>query len=130
MIMLKLINSLKSRSGPTMRLLTAATVVSAAILNTGLAQAAGGDVARGAEKAGTVCAACHGPDGNSQIPTNPILAGQYEDYIVQALKSYREGSRQSAIMAGFAGPLTDQEIADLAAYFSSQKGPLQTAPRN
>jgi len=45
---------------------------------------------------------------------------------VQALKSYRSGARQSAIMAGFAAALTDQQIADLAAYFSSQESSLQT----
>jgi len=45
---------------------------------------------------------------------------------VQALKSYRSGARESAIMSGFAAALTDQQIADLAAYFSSQKSPLQT----
>lgn len=88
---------------------------------------AAGDAAAGEEKAAT-CAACHGADGVSQIATNPILAGQYPSYIEHALKSYRSGERQNAIMAGFASQLTDQDIADLAAWFASQKGPLQTAP--
>lgn len=114
----------------TSSLRLAAATVLAVTLGAGQVQAAGGDAARGAEKANTVCAACHGADGNSQIPTNPILAGQYEDYIVQALKSYRDGSRQNAIMAGFATTLTDQDIADLAAHFASQKGPLQTLSGN
>jgi len=61
---------------------------------------------------------------------NPILAGQYESYLIQALKSYRDGTRQNAIMAGFASALSDQDIDDLAAYFSAQDGPLQTAPIN
>lgn len=90
---------------------------------------ASGDAEAGREKAAT-CAACHGEDGNSQIETNPVLAGQYASYIEHALKSYRDGSRQNAIMAGFATNLTDQDIADLAAWFASQKGALQTAPRN
>ena len=89
---------------------------------------AGGDAAEGEKRAAT-CAACHGADGVSQIPTNPILAGQYPSFLEQALKDYRSGSRQSAIMAGFASQLSDQDIEDLAAWFSSQKGPLQTTPR-
>lgn len=86
---------------------------------------AGGDAAAGKEKAAT-CAACHGADGVSQIPTNPILAGQYASYLEQALKEYRSGVRQNAIMAGFATQLSDQDIEDLAAWFASQKGPLKT----
>ncbi|NND93179.1 MAG: cytochrome c [Granulosicoccus sp.] len=92
----------------------------------GVAQAAG-DAAAGAEKS-TTCAACHGEQGVSEIPTNPVLAGQYPSYIEHALKSYRDGTRQNAIMAGFAAALSDQDIADLAAYFASLDGPLQTAP--
>lgn len=90
---------------------------------------AAGDPKAGQEKSGT-CAACHGADGVSNIPTNPILAGQYASYLEQALKSYRSGSRQNAIMAGFASQLSDQDIEDLAAWFSSQEGSLQTAPKN
>ncbi len=71
------------------------------------------------------CVGCHAADGNSVIPTNPILAGQYEDYLVQALKQYQSGDRQNAIMSGFAAGLTDKEIADLAAWFSSNDSKLQ-----
>jgi len=98
-------------------------VASSMMLSTG-AYAAGD--AKAGEAASATCAACHGADGNSTIPTNPKLAGQYESYLVQALKSYRSGERQSAIMSGFASGLSDQQIADLAAYFSSQKSSLQT----
>jgi len=86
---------------------------------------AGGDAKAGEAESAT-CAACHGADGNSTIPTNPILAGQYESYLVQALKAYRSGDRQSAIMSGFASALSDKQIADLAAYFSAQESSLQT----
>lgn len=86
---------------------------------------AGGDADAG-QAASATCAACHGADGNSTIPTNPKLAGQYESYLVHALKAYRSGDRQNAIMGGFAAALSDQEIADLAAYFSSQESDLQT----
>lgn len=85
---------------------------------------AGGDADAGRKLAET-CAACHGADGNSTIPTNPILAGQYESYLVQALSDYRSGARENAIMAGFAAPLTDQDIRDLAAWFSSQEATLK-----
>lgn len=70
------------------------------------------------------CVACHGADGNSTAPTFPILAGQYEDYLVHALKQYRSGERQNAIM-GASANLTDEEIEDLAAWFSSQESVLQ-----
>jgi len=93
-----------------------------------IAAEAGGDAAAGKEKAVT-CTACHGADGISTAPNFPILAGQYESYLAQALKSYRDGSRQNAIMAGFATQLSDEDIADLSAWYASQTGPLQTAPR-
>lgn len=89
---------------------------------------AGGDESKGAELSAT-CAACHGADGNSTIPTNPILAGQYESYLVRALQDYRSGARQNAIMAGFAAALSDQEIRDLAAYFSNQESELSVLER-
>ncbi|HEY0663967.1 MAG TPA: cytochrome c [Thiobacillaceae bacterium] len=70
----------------------------------------------------TLCAGCHGADGNSTIPSFPRLAGQQPDYIVQALKDYKAGRRKNPIMAGMAGNLSDEDMADLAAYFSEQKG--------
>jgi cytochrome c553 len=106
-------------------LAVSALFVSASVLS--LPAFAGGDAAAGKEKSAT-CAACHGADGVSQIPTNPILAGQYSSYLEHALKAYRSGERQNAIMAGFASQLSDQDVEDLAAWFSSQKGPLKTAP--
>lgn len=87
--------------------------------------ASAGDAANGeALSTAKGCIGCHGVDGNSAIPTNPILAGQYEDYLEQALKQYRSGDRQNAIMSGFAAGLTDKEIADLAAWFSSNESNL------
>lgn len=92
------------------------------------ASVSAGDAAAGESKA-AVCAACHGADGVSTDVNNPILAGQYASYLEFALQSYRNGSRQNAIMSGFASQLSDDDIADLAAWFSSQQGPLQTAER-
>jgi cytochrome c553 len=85
----------------------------------GAAQASG-DAARGKSKA-TACAACHGAEGNSAVPTFPRLAGQNEDYIVHALRAYQKGTRKNDIMKGMAAPLKLQDIEDLAAYFASQQ---------
>ena len=75
----------------------------------------------GKEKSKT-CAACHGPDGNSQAADFPRLAGQHQDYLVKALNDYKSGARKNAIMAPQAANLSKRDIADLAAYFSHQQG--------
>ncbi len=97
-------------------------------LVSGLSVAAG-DITRGQELSAS-CAACHGADGNSTIPANPKLAGQYDSYLVFVLKAYRDGSRENALMNGMAANLSDQDIADLAAYFSSQTPSLGVVPKN
>ena len=85
----------------------------------------GKDPERGKAKAAQVCVACHGADGNKpSAPDQPILAGQYYDYLVRALTDYKIGRRTNAIMKGFAGQLSKQDIEDLAAWFSSQKSSL------
>ncbi|MGH8213762.1 MAG: c-type cytochrome [Rhodanobacteraceae bacterium] len=88
---------------------------------------ASGDAAAGKQKSAT-CAACHGADGNATADGQyPRLAGQYADYIVQALHEYQAvGSirRGNAIMQGMAAPLTDQDIDNLAAYYASLPGEL------
>jgi len=84
-----------------------------------------GDAAAGAEKAKQVCAACHGADGNSPTaPDFPKLAGQHYDYLVQALKQYKDGRRKNPIMAAQAQPLSKKDIEDVATFFSEQKGNL------
>lgn len=86
---------------------------------------ASGDAERGKEKAAQVCAACHGAQGNKPTdPSQPILAGQYYDYLVHALTDYKLGRRNNPIMKGFAGQLSKQDIEDLAAWFSTQESPL------
>ncbi|MCE7950799.1 MAG: cytochrome c [Xanthomonadales bacterium PRO7] len=70
------------------------------------------------------CAACHGADGNSTAPIYPRLAGQYHDYLAQALREYRSGTRQNAIMAGFAKTLSDADINILSRYFAAMPGKL------
>lgn len=74
------------------------------------------------------CAACHGANGISTSDQFPILAGQYKDYIAQALHEYKNGQRTNPIMKGMASGLSDQDIKDLAEYFSSLPGPLGTLP--
>jgi cytochrome c553 len=85
------------------------------------AVASAADAAAGQAKA-AVCAACHGQNGKAQIPTYPNLAGQNEQYLVMALKAYKNKERtggQAVIMQGQAAALSDTDIANLAAYFSS-----------
>ncbi len=70
------------------------------------------------------CAACHGADGNATAPNYPKLAGQYHDYLAQALHEYKDGQRTNPIMAGFAKTLTDREIDRLSRHFASLPGKL------
>ncbi len=67
-----------------------------------------------------VCAACHGADGNSMAPSFPKLAGQGEAYLVKQMKDIRDGARPVPTMAGQLDGKSDADLADLAAYFSSQ----------
>jgi cytochrome c553 len=97
-------------------------VIGFLLVGTALAR---GNAEKGKQKASQVCAACHGADGNKpSTPDQPILAGQYYDYLVRALADYKNGRRTNPIMKGFAGQLSKQDIEDLAAWFSSQKSAL------
>lgn len=98
---------------------------------TALAQ---GDAQAGKEKS-AVCAACHGPDGNSAIPINPKLSGQHENYLVKQLKEFKlaattggEEGRNNPVMNGMAAPLSEQDMQDLSAYFAEQKPMSGTTP--
>ncbi|HET9680241.1 MAG TPA: cytochrome c [Gammaproteobacteria bacterium] len=81
-----------------------------------------------APEAAAVCGSCHGLGGISTIPANPILAGQYPDYLEHALKAYKNGGRENAIMKTFASQLTEAEIKALAHWYSQQPSPLETIP--
>ena len=83
---------------------------------------------RGKEKSVT-CSACHGTDGNSDNKMYPRLAGQYKNYLIHTLNSYKSGERKNVIMSGFAAGLTSQDIIDLSTYYSKQKG-LNIIPKN
>lgn len=80
-----------------------------------------GNIDQGKAKS-TTCAACHGVDGNSQAAMFPKLAGQHPDYLYNALLEYKAGTRKNAIMGGQVTALSEQDMADLAVYFGSQKG--------
>ena len=80
---------------------------------------AAGDVQAGKAKAAS-CGACHGANGQG-VPPNPALAGQGEDQLLQEMKDYKSGKRDNAIMKGLMGPLSDQDMANLAAYYASLK---------
>lgn len=88
-------------------------------------QAAGAqiDVTRGSPEQGQqksqVCASCHGPNGVSQDPQYPNLAGQVPGYIAAQLSRYQSGERVNAIMAGMAANLSEEDMADLDAYYAS-----------
>jgi len=82
---------------------------------------AAGNAAAGKEKS-AMCHACHGPTGQSTQPIYPKLAGQRADYIEQALRDYRDGTRQNPVMAPMAGQVKEEDIADIAAWYASQKG--------
>jgi cytochrome c553 len=104
-----------------------AIIVFGAVLCLPFAAQAGGNAAAGKQKAAQVCAACHGAEGNKpSAPDQPILAGQYPDYLVQVLGDYKSGKRKNAIMNGMAAGLSKQDMEDLAAWFSIQSSPLYT----
>src|SRR5436305_568946 len=86
------------------------------------------DVEAGRKKA-EYCAGCHGADGNSQLTDYPILAGQTARYVFIQLRDYKAGRRKSDMMTPAAGPLTTEDMLDLAAYYASQrsKGPRVAA---
>ncbi len=97
------------------------TIVAPMLLALPTIAVSNGDAAEGQKKSAT-CTACHGETGLSVDPNYPNLAGQYQDYMIKALSDYRSGKRTNVIMANFAGQLSNQDIEDLAAWFSSQKG--------
>jgi len=86
---------------------------------TGMANAAG-DAAAGQGKT-AVCAACHSADGNSMIANFPKLAGQHESYLLKQMKDIKSGARPVVEMTGLLDNLSDQDLEDIAAYFSSKK---------
>ena len=94
------------------------TLISALVFASGTVIA--GDVEAGKAKS-ALCASCHGPAGISMSPLWPNLAGQKEQYLIKQIKAFRDGTRQDAMMAPMVAALSDTDIENLAAYYSSQK---------
>ena len=84
------------------------------------------DLAKGQAIASQVCAACHGADGNSPSPANPILAGQHADYLYKQLSNFKvkagakEAERANAVMAGFAAGLSEEDMRNVSAFYARQ----------
>lgn len=78
------------------------------------------DLQKASEIAKQVCAACHGPDGNSTTPANPLLAGQHAHYTTKQLADFKSGARKSAIMQPMASNLSPEDMRGLGVYFSEQ----------
>ena len=104
-----------------MRHFLAATLFGATLLVPAAAGAFEGDPAKGQGLATSVCAACHGPDGNSPLPVNPSLAGQIPEYLYKQLRDFKSGARKNAVMSGMVATLSDEDMRNVAAYFAAQK---------
>lgn len=121
-----------------MKKLLSAAIVGALLSTTALAAGAGktadahgetaivGDAAAGQGKA-AACAACHGPNGVSANPLWPNLAGQGAAYTAQQLAMFKSGARKNALMSSQAANLSEQDIADVAAYFAAQPARIGSA---
>jgi cytochrome c553 len=108
-----------SKAGQNTARLCAALIIALPLLPLARSfAAAAGDVAAGRRKA-LQCQTCHGLDGLSKLPEAPHLAGQPEQYLVKSLNEYRSGARKNDMMSLVAGALSNQDIADLAAYYAA-----------
>ncbi|HEY9199864.1 MAG TPA: c-type cytochrome [Gammaproteobacteria bacterium] len=96
-----------------------AAIFSLSAVLTAVPAGAAGDAAAGKAKA-AACASCHGADGNSANPDWPKLAGQHDKYLAKQLANFKNGDRKNAMMAPMAMGLSEQDMADIAAYFASQ----------
>lgn len=107
-----------------MRFLLAAALAAGALLSS--LTFAQGDPAKTEQTVTKICAGCHGADGNSTIPVNPVLAGQHPEYLLKQLLNFKSqagkpAERVNPVMSGNVAQLSAAEMGDLAAYYSSQK---------
>lgn len=96
------------------------SVIAALVTAVSATTAVAGDAAAGKAKA-VMCAACHGAAGMSLNPIWPNLAGQQEAYLAKQMKDFKSGVRNDPVMSGMAKPLSDDDIANLAAYYAGLK---------
>lgn len=104
----------------TLSLLASLLIATAAHANTEPAAKAKPDLAKGQTISTQVCAACHTADGSRGSPANPILAGQHPEYLAKQLADFKAGKRKSAVMQGFAGTLSDEDIRNVTAFYASK----------
>jgi cytochrome c553 len=76
----------------------------------------------GSLEAAKACVACHGTAGKDVVPAPPVLSGQHRSYLAEALKQYKDGERGNTVMTAFTAGLTENDIAQLAAFFAAQEG--------
>jgi cytochrome c553 len=79
-----------------------------------------GNINAGKEKSAS-CSSCHGEDGNSMVATFPKLAQQHSSYLAQQLQAFKDGTRNDPMMSPMAKSLSDDDIADISAYYAAQK---------
>lgn len=101
-----------------------AALSSAALVLSGQVVAA--DIEAGKNKAAEACASCHGADGNSPAPNFPHIGGQHRTYIEKVLNDYKSGNRTDPVMNGMAAALSKEDIENLAFYYSSLPGKLNS----
>jgi cytochrome c553 len=101
-----------------MKIIAGALMVAATLCIGDMAVA--GDAAAGKTKS-EACVGCHGMNGHSNNPNNPNLAGQKKNYLIKAMKDYKDGKRQDPMMSSMMAGLTDADMENLAEYYSTVK---------
>lgn len=103
--------------------LLATAVVAALAAPASAADAAAGkpDLARGQEISTQICAACHTADGSRGLPANPIIQGQFPEYLVKQLQEFKSDKRDNAVMKGMASTLSDDDMKHVAAFYASKE---------
>jgi cytochrome c553 len=86
------------------------------------------DIAKGGKIAAMKCAMCHGLDGQAKLPGAPNLAGQVEQYLTAQLKAFHDGARKNEMMSLVAPTLSDEDMADLAAYYAAIEVKIEKVP--
>ncbi|MBH9551241.1 c-type cytochrome [Inhella gelatinilytica] len=104
----------------TLSLLATLLIATAAHASSAPAAPAKADLAKGQALSTQVCAACHTADGTRGTPANPILAGQHAEYLAKQLADFKSGKRKSAVMQGFAGTLSEDDMRNVAAFYASK----------
>ena len=107
------------------RIFLSALVIGLAFNTSSLAES--GDAEAGKQKSAT-CVACHGQDGNSPLDQFPKIAGQVPGYVAAQLALFKSGERNNPVMAGMAGPLSEQDMLDLDAYYANQESTVEAIP--